>query len=108
MQVYHPSATPDYQALLTRCNSNPPVLYARDTIDEFHSLLVGTLITYSVLLQKMFSNMEHHKQESEAEKKGMQMCKRVWRIVRLGRNISMTYAIMELLSLFWPDCFPAL
>jgi len=55
MTAYRSVPSPNFQNLLRRCEHKPPVLYATDTIEEFHHLLVGILVAYASSLQHLFS-----------------------------------------------------
>jgi hypothetical protein len=62
---YQSMRSPGFQKLLERCAHQPPVLYAKDTIDEFHHLLVSSLVTYAASLQGLFRLMEARKIKEE-------------------------------------------
>ena len=45
---------PEFPNLLQRCQHESRVLYTKDTVAEFHGLLVATLVAYAATLQSMF------------------------------------------------------
>jgi len=57
---------PQFPNLLQRCKHESHVLYTKDTIAEFHNLLVATLVAYAAVLQNMFMLI---KEQEDAEKK---------------------------------------
>ena len=48
----------NFDNLLEKAKAKPPVLYAMDTIDEFHNLFVSTLIVYACTLQRVYELTE--------------------------------------------------
>jgi hypothetical protein len=76
MALYQSMPCPGFWNLLNRCSHVPPVLYVVDTINEFHHLLVGTLVAYVVSLQNVYSLMEEHtdikKQQDQVERQHME------------------------------------
>ena len=50
-QLYVSVKFTGFDNLMNRCFQQPPVLYAEDTINEFHYLLVGTLVCYVAALR---------------------------------------------------------
>jgi hypothetical protein len=57
---------PEFPNLLQRCKHESHVLYTKDTVAEFHDLLVATLVAYAAVLQNMFMLT---KEQEDAEKK---------------------------------------
>jgi len=55
LKFYQSTKTPpEFPNLLQRCQHESCVLYTKDTVAEFHGLLVATLVAYAATLQSMF------------------------------------------------------
>lgn len=52
--AYHPTAPKELSDLLSQCHEESPVLYTQNTVEDFHHLLVASLIAYGSLLARIF------------------------------------------------------
>jgi hypothetical protein len=68
MIAYRFRPAPGFQNLLRRCEHKRPVLYATDTIAEFHHLLVGILVAYAASLQHLFSLADEHQHLADQQR----------------------------------------